>query len=395
MNPADIEFLASGAGARVLADLAEDDLSDGALLSLHSRLRKSLPPSHAAAAVEQAVLRRKAVAKFGRAAAHMLFTRDALEQASDPYIRRDRAEQARGTAGLIDAACGIGSDALAFAAADIPVLGLDLDAARIAIARFNAAALGLPNTRFEIYDVAQPLPEPADLVFFDPARRDETGRRLHGVERYRPPLSTVEHWRTPRVWVKLSPAVELAELDPYPGTVEFHSVNGDLKEALLKIDRTWTGVPRTIAVRHDRDGAARWSLTGPEPEIAEAEPRGWLIEPDPALLRAGYVRHLAAAVGGTQLDTTIAYLSTDTKPDTPWARAWRVLDWMPFNLKRLKAYLRQHGVGRLTIKKRGHPMTPEQLLAALRPSGDGDERVLVLTRVKGRPAVVICASFGA
>jgi hypothetical protein len=64
---------------------------------------------------------------------------------------------------------------------------------------------------------------------------------------------------------------------------------------------------------------------------------------------------------------------------------------MPFNLKRLKAYLRENSVGRVTVKKRGHAMTPEQLQAALKLNGRGEERIVVLTRVKGEPAILICA----
>lgn len=397
MKHADLDFLTSPSGAQVLADLADADLSDAATLPLLTRLRKTLAPEQAGAAVEQAKLRRKAVAKFGAAAAVMLFTRDGLEQASDPAIRRHRAAAARDIGRIIDACCGIGSDALAFAAEDrgaaTTVLGLDLDPLRVDIARYNAAALGITGAWFEVADVTHPLPEAADLVFFDPARRDDTGKRLHHVERYLPPLSTITRWDAPRIWAKLSPAVELDDVRGYGGVLAFHSVDGDLKEAVLHCgDGAATGQPgiATEAVLHDADGSHVWAWTDPPPEMPERAPQGWLLEPDASLLRAGYVRQLAAQLGAAQIDPTIAYLTMDSAPDTRWARAWRIHDWMPFNLKRLKAYLRERGIGRVTVKKRGHAMTPEQLLAALKPDGSGDERVVVLTRVLGQPAVVIC-----
>src|SRR5688500_58603 len=129
MKLSDIEFLTSPAGGQVLSDLAEADLSPGAILPLLTRLRKTLTPEQAGAAVEQAELRRKASGKFGADASKMLFTRDGLEQASDPGIRRYRAEQAsqHGIGAIVDACCGIGTDVLAFAQAGHPVLGLDLD----------------------------------------------------------------------------------------------------------------------------------------------------------------------------------------------------------------------------------------------------------------------------
>jgi hypothetical protein len=104
-----------------------------------------------------------------------------------------------------------------------------------------------------------------------------------------------------------------------------------------------------------------WQRTEPPESAPLSEPRAWLVEPDPAILRAGLVQDAAASVGGFMLDETIAYFTTDAPPDSPWLRAWRVLDWMPFNLKRLRAYLRQHHVGAVTVKKRGSPIAPEAL----------------------------------
>ena len=70
------------------------------------------------------------------------------------------------------------------------------------------------------------------------------------------------------------------------------------------------------------------------------------------------------------------------------ARGYRVVDTMPFGLKRLRAYLRERGVGRLTIKKRGTAVTPEQLRKQLALTGDG-EATLVLTRVGGQQRVLV------
>lgn len=397
MNSRDYDFLTTTLGARVLADLAAADLSEAGTLGLLTRLRKTLAPDQAAAAVEQAKLRVKAVAKFGADAERMFFTRDGLEQASDPRIRRYRAAEADGMRSIIDACCGIGTDALSFAAAKEgrAVLGLDLDAVRVDVARYNAAALGLDNARFEVLDVTQPLPEAAELVFFDPARRDANGRRLHHVEQYLPALSSLKAWDAPYVWAKLSPAVELDEIRAYGGLIEFHSVDGDLKEAMLRVNRIPSPAAAfdgqlTSAIRHDAAGAEVWKWRKAAPAVDNREPRGWLLEPDPALMRAGYVQNLAAQLGAALIDPTIAYLTIDARPDTPWARAWEILDWMPFSLKRLKAYLRERGIGRITVKKRGHAMTPEELQAALRLDGKGEERVVVLTRVKGQPAVLLC-----
>lgn len=70
------------------------------------------------------------------------------------------------------------------------------------------------------------------------------------------------------------------------------------------------------------------------------------------------------------------------------ATGYRVLDVMPFSLKKLKAYLRERGVGRLTIKKRGTAVVPEQLRKQLDLRGTA-EATVVLTRVGGSQQVLV------
>jgi hypothetical protein len=119
-----------------------------------------------------------------------------------------------------------------------------------------------------------------------------------------------------------------------------------------------------------------------------SEPLAYLYEPDSAVLRAGLVANLGLQMNSCQLDPDIAYLTADTFQPTPFARAWRVIDWFPFQLKRLRAYLREHHVGEITVKKRGSPIEPEALIHDLRLSGN-EKRVVFLTHLEGRPIVII------
>ena len=88
-----------------------------------------------------------------------------------------------------------------------------------------------------------------------------------------------------------------------------------------------------------------------------------------------------------QLDPEIAYLTADQKTETPFARSWQVEDWMPFQLKRLRTHLRERNVGRVTVKKRGSPLVPEELIQDLRLEGE-EEKIVFLTQMKGKPIVI-------
>ena len=115
---------------------------------------------------------------------------------------------------------------------------------------------------------------------------------------------------------------------------------------------------------------------------------GYLYEPDGAVIRAGLVADVALQLGGHLVDEHIAYICAPDLRDTPFARAYKVLEVMPFNVKALKAWVKDQGIGVLDIKKRGTAVTPEELRKQLLPGGTGRAKAkgkksatLVLTRI--------------
>jgi len=122
---------------------------------------------------------------------------------------------------------------------------------------------------------------------------------------------------------------------------------------------------------------------------ALSTPSTYLYEPDPAVIRAHVIGQLANQLGAAQIDREIAYLTAGRAIETPFARCWRVIEWLPWNLKRLRVRLRALDVGAVTVKKRGSPLDTDALARQL--SGDGSRAlVVVLTRVADQPAALIC-----
>ena len=106
---------------------------------------------------------------------------------------------------------------------------------------------------------------------------------------------------------------------------------------------------------------------GPAAPVGPVE--GYLYEPDGAVIRAGLVADVALQLGGHLVDEHIAYICAPELHDTPFAKAYRVLEVMPFNVKALKAWVKDQGIGVLDIKKRGMAVTPEELRKQLLPGG--------------------------
>jgi hypothetical protein len=385
-------------GQRALRAAMAMEPRENDFLNHFSVLERRFARELARAALESAILRLEAAGKFP-CAARMYFTRQALEQASSFAVSTYRARRFGGLRALIDLGCSIGADTLALAG-QAPTLGLDRDALRLAMAQANYRAVQPSHScEFIQADLEAPLPLGSGSstgLFFDPARRSE-GRRVHSVKNYLPPLSVVRSWlpHFPALGVKISPAVNLVELSGYDAEVEFISLDGDLKEAVLwfgalkRAEKRATLLPGPFSLVRSPELAAEFDSRGEQAQIIPlSDPRNYIYEPDGAILRAGLVQDLGVELGAAQLDADIAYLTSDRLVQTPFARVWPVEAWLPFSLKRLRAALRERGVGQVVVKKRGSPLQPEALIKDLRLEGD-QERVIFLTHLRGRPIVIL------
>jgi SAM-dependent methyltransferase len=390
MDLATFAELLAPAGQAALAAAGTLPTGDEHFLANLARLQKQHPAALAKAALETATLRARATGKFSRAAA-MYFTRDGLEQSSGEAIASYRARRFAAAGTALDLGCGLGADSLALAA-HCQVTGFDLDPLRLAMAAENVAAYGRgARARFVAGDFTQADLPPAGAFFFDPARR-ENGRRKFSVRQYLPPLASVQAWlpAIPAGAAKISPGVDLDELAGYDAEIEFISERGELKECAL-----WFGAFKTAGRRATLLSAAAVHTLLADPAAGPIAPPGpplaYLYEPDPAVLRAGLVTTLAAHLGARQMDADIAYLTAADRRETPFARAFAIEAALPFQLKRLRAALRERQVGVITVKKRGSPLEPEALIQQLRLSGP-EERIVFLTHVLGEPWALIGTS---
>ena len=372
------EWLLTDEGQALLTRATELTATGGASLAVQTALRRTAAPAYVAAALTQVELRDKGRAKLGDDAARMYFTPDGLEQATRRAVAEHRAARlaAFGAASVIDLGCGIGGDLVATARTGITAAGVDLDPVRVAVARANLAALDLPGA-VQVADATEVDHSPFAVAYADPARRGARGR-LFDAEGWTPSWSFVETLLRRDSCVKVAPGIPHA-LVPAGVEAEWVSDHGDVKEAAL-----WSGMLATTDRRATVIGEGGLAtLTSEDDPGAAVQPLGaFLYEPDGAVIRAGLVTAVAAGVQGGLLDEHIAYVTSDAAYTTPFAKGYRVIEELPYREKQLRAALRERGVGRLTIKKRGVAITPETLRRRLGLQGP-EEATIVLTRVAG------------
>jgi THUMP domain-containing protein len=321
------------------------------------------------------------------------------------------------------------------------ILAVDRDPAHARLALHNARVYGGDGVRALVADVRDVPLTGFDAVFIDPARRADTrggvarevGRgRLAGEAREvgrgrlagearpgrfragvsEPPLDWCAELagQVPAVCVKAAPGLP-AELIPPGWEAEFIADGRDLKEAVLwspAFAAVGPGGPPPDAGRSAGRGRSAngqpaagprratvlpggHTMTAvPGDPVGIAEPGAYLLDPSPAVTRAGLVEDLARTLGGRKIDEQIAFITVDHAVATPFARTLRVLHSAPWNEKRFAARLRELGIGAADLRRRGLAGDVDQIRRRLKLAGP-HRATIVLTRVADRPWGLICA----
>jgi SAM-dependent methyltransferase len=352
-------------------DLARDLLPSASNLE---RLAGEVGPELARWAALQWDLRRRARAKFSRAL-EMLFVQEGLEQATHEAVAAWRASRFADGVLVADLTCGVGGDLLALARRG-PAIGFDTDPDRLECARHNLAVHGLDA---EVRQ-ADCLSAPWDFTcaIADPGRR-VGGRRLREPDRFMPGPAAL----TARMagldlgCIKLSPMLTDEYLGSLSGSIEFVSYGGECREACLWLGRR--AEPGRWAVRvedgHRLPAGSTWE--------AVEDPGAYVLEADPAAIRAHSLGTLCDRHAARPLGQSNGYLAAKAPVSDPWVKCYEVVGPAPLQERRMRSLLAGLGAHVLDVKMRGMPFEPASVLPSRRP---GPEPLLLLAcMVAGRP----------
>lgn len=398
----EVAWLAGPEGRAAIAEAYA--LADTESPAVGERMRKRYGP-YAAAVLTQAELRHRARAKFGEAVDRWLWTRDGLEQATRPRVAGHRAGvlASTGARRVLDLGCGLGADAAAFLDAGLQVVAVERDPTTAAYAAVNLAeAVAAGTARVLQGDATELLEElwvPGTAVFVDPARRTKTGRTWNPAD-----FSPSWDWVVGVLeraaedggvgCVKFGPGLPY-RLIPEGVAAEWVSHHGDLVEVALwrGHDRSGAALPapgtRVATLLADDGRVNHLVATDVSAPVRMPAPGSVLWEPDPAVIRAGAVDRLAQALGAGRIAPDIAYLVGEAAVPTPYATQFRVLEVLSAKEKALRAWVREHRVGRLEIKKRGVDADPAALRRRLRPSGPAAATLVLTPTPEGARALVV------
>lgn len=382
-------WLISREGADLLERIREMAATGVSDLRIGEHLRASHPADRAALAMTQHDLRLRARNKFAQAD-RLFFTREGLEQATSDRIALHRADRFASTIHVADLCCGIGGDLMALAA--MPgirhLAAVDRDPVHLLLAAKNVATVA-PAREIEMIhrDVREVDLTGYEGVFIDPARRSVHGR-LRGVAS-QPPLEWAVGLtdRVAAVGIKTAPGIP-RDLVPEGWELETISLGAEIKEAVLWSPALAAGSRSATVIAGNTAHQLR-SIPGDIVPLRPPEAGQWLLDPNPAVTRAGLVEDLARLLGAAKIDDEIAFLLSDTPVATPFARALPIIDALPWHEKRIRARLQELDAGPVDVRRRGLAGNVEAITKRLRGKGSRPFTV-AMTRAQGEPWAIIC-----
>jgi hypothetical protein len=391
MDRSELVELLSPEGLRLLDSLPPYETAPDVVRMVSDLRKAGHSPGLVAAVLTQSRLRAKARSKFGDFAGRMLFTEAGLEQATRLRVAALHAGRfvEAGVTRVADLGSGIGGDAMAMAAMDLTVTAVDTDEITATVASYNLAPF--PSAEVVHADAEHFDLSGFDGAWFDPARRTAghtNTSRLTQPEDYSPSLDYVFGLgETLPLGVKLGPGHDRDHI-PQAAEAQWISVDGNVVEMSLWFGRLARDGIRRSALLLTQDGTHELNAPADTEDAPVGALGDYLYEPDGSVIRARLIGDLARTLDGRMLSDGIAYITADTAIPTPFATAFRVIEVLPSDERKLRQVLQERRIGTLEIKKRGVDIDPAALRTRLRPKGPGSATIVV-TRAEGRRVTLL------
>lgn len=327
------------------------------------------------------------------------------------------AESGKG-GGIVDLTGGLGVDCWAFSRVAARVHHNEMNAELSAAVRKNFVSLGITNASFSCIEVqpgniseviASAGFSPA-LIFLDPARRSDTGRKVFLLEDCRPDIISLKDEllaAASDILVKLSPMADITMVCRRLGAEvrEVHVVGagGECKELLIWLQRGWKEGYEIVC---SDAGSQCVTLRFSPSEEAAAVPSflpdadrlegGWLFEPSAALLKAGCFNLLSSRLGLRKFARFTHLYFTDS-PDSAlssFGKIFRIDRVLPFDSRNIKDLGRE--LGQCEVTARNLPITSDELRKKLGTASGGHSHVFALTADSAsgsRRLILVCSKL--
>ena len=331
-----------------------------------------------------------------------------LEQCTSQYIAQYKASFIENRLGsgfkMADITGGFGVDCFFISRSAARVCYNEMSAELCDCARANFKALGRQEIEINCGTaeefVTSLAPDSLDLIYLDPARRGDAGRKLVSISDCQPDTVALQDAMlriAPNVMVKLSPMLDisraLTELK-HVSAVFIIGLEGECKEITLLMQRGFEAEPTITAVDIDADGTPESAVSSaksvdatlplPIADAALLQPGTYISEPSAPYMKSALFRTIAAKTGTALLHPDTHLFWSKEKPEEFPGRTFQIEGIIPFDKRSLSALAKTQA----NLSVRNFPESAPELQRRLKLR-DGGSRYLIATTLSDSRRVLL------
>ena len=317
-----------------------------------------------------------------------------MEQCSSEQTARYKAQIAGKGAKMVDLTAGFGVDMAFMSDGFKEAIHVEQQPQLCAISSENYKHLGMHHIQVVCSDGVEYLHqmEHADLIFIDPARRNQHGGRTYGIADCTPNvLEIIDEMleKADRVMIKLSPMLDWQKAVSDVGHVsEVHivSVGNECKELLLIVEKT--EAPLKICCIND-DSIFSYTLNDEIGDFCEkpTTPK-YLYEPNASVMKAGCFDLISKRFGISQPDANSHLFISDKAIENFPGRGFVIDRICTMNKRELKEALT--GIDKANIATRNFPLSVADLRKRLKLKDGGEVYIFATTDAKKGHLLMVC-----
>ena len=318
-----------------------------------------------------------------------------MEQCSSEQTARYKARIAGNGEKIVDLTAGFGVDMAFMSAGFKQAVHVEMQPQLCAISSENYKHLGLNHVQVVCSDGVGYLHqmEHADLIFIDPARRDQHGARTYGIADCTPNvLEIIDEMlqKADRVMIKLSPMLDWQKTVADVGNVsQVHivSVGNECKELLLEVKKGKDEKVKVFCVNDDQVFSYEIGETHPFTP-SPLHSFTFLYEPNASVMKAGCFNLISHRFGITQPDANSHLFLSDKLVEGFPGRRFVIERVSTMNKRELKEALA--GINKANIAVRNFPLSVADLRKRLKLKDGGDVYIFATTDAKKGHLVMVC-----
>ena len=324
-----------------------------------------------------------------------------MEQCSSEQTARYKASIAGKGALVVDLTAGFGVDLAFISQSFQQAVHIERQASLCAISSENYRLLGLNHIEVVCADGIDYLHQldHADLIFLDPARRDDHGARTYGIADCTPNVLELRDellQKADRVMLKLSPMLDWRKAVEDLGNVnEVHivSVDNECKELLLILSKEEKPL-KLFCVNNGQvfeGDQGDWLNERSIAEIRVPVPMSsqtYLFEPNASIMKAGCFALLEQRYNVSQLDKNSHLFVSDSDISDFPGRRFVIEKTTSMNKRELKEAL--DGINRANITVRNFPLSVAELRKRLKLKDGGDHYLFATTVAGNQHQLFLC-----